>query len=55
MQTYNGCGDPSAREFFVDQSTITTFENAANDFARFAERQGFPARLLWITSEDIVF
>jgi hypothetical protein len=39
----------------VDQPTTTTFEDAANDFARFAESQGFPVRLLWITSEDIVF
>jgi hypothetical protein len=39
----------------VDQAKAKTFEEATNDFARFAEQQGYPARLLWITSADIVF
>ena len=39
----------------MDRPTLTTFEDAANDFARFAEDQGFPPRLLWIASDDLVF
>lgn len=45
---------PSRREFVVDKSTITTFEDTAKDFARFAEGEGYPRRLLWSAPEDIV-
>jgi len=39
----------------LDRAKVNTFEDAADDFARLAEQQGFPTRLLWITSTDIVF
>jgi len=39
----------------MDQAKVQTFEEATNDFTRFAEQQGYPARLLWITPADIVF
>ena len=46
---------PGAGERKVDQARVTTFNEAATDFAKFAADQGFPAHFLWITAEDIVF
>jgi hypothetical protein len=34
---------------------LETFEHSAADFARFAEKQGYPPNLLWVTSADVVF
>jgi len=32
----------------VEPPTNTPFENATDDFARFAVSQGFPPNLLWV-------
>ena len=34
---------------------MDTFESSAADLARFAEKQGYPPNLLWVTSADMVF